>query len=196
MDHLLNDMNHTLILTDSEREVQTLPTAAHTGSPQQLNHVLYARVISSRDINQKTFRIKMSESPIVGTMAFPKSFNCLNSTYCFPICYTEGNFGVLRFRATLDISKPFLMGKMVKLKDSNDEFWLEFRYERLPEFFFKCGTIGHPFESYHKFLEQIYNGVEPSLAYGPSMIGSPLLESSYDRYRTDFIKGGVWPLMT
>ncbi|KAF4385081.1 hypothetical protein F8388_017691 [Cannabis sativa] len=148
MDHLLNDMNHTLILTDSEREVQTLPTAAHTGSPQQLNHVLYAR------------------------------------------------FGVLRFRATLDISKPFLMGKMVKLKDSDDEFWLEFRYERLPEFFLKCGTIGHPFESYHKFLEQIYNGVEPSLAYGPSMIGSPLLESSYDRYRTDFIKGGVWPLMT
>uniref|UniRef100_A0A803NUD3 Endonuclease/exonuclease/phosphatase domain-containing protein n=1 Tax=Cannabis sativa TaxID=3483 RepID=A0A803NUD3_CANSA len=28
------------------------------------------------------------------------------------------------------------------------------------------------------------------------MIGSPLPESGYDRYITDFFKGGVWPLMT
>ncbi|KAF4353365.1 hypothetical protein F8388_016548 [Cannabis sativa] len=108
----------------------------------------------------------------------------------------EGWGPFLRFRAILDISKPLLRGEMVKLKDSLDEFWLEFRYERLPEFCFECGTIGHPFESCHKFLEQIYNGNDPSLEYGPAMIGSPLPDSGYDRYRTDFFKGGAWPLMT
>ncbi|KAF4354159.1 hypothetical protein F8388_004171 [Cannabis sativa] len=108
----------------------------------------------------------------------------------------EGWGPFLRFRASIDISKPLLRGKMVKLRDSREEFWVEFRYERLPEFCFECGTIGHPFEHCHSFLEKLYTGVEPSMSYGPEMIGSPLPQSGYDRYRTDFFKGEVWPLMT
>uniref|UniRef100_A0A803QJP0 Zinc knuckle CX2CX4HX4C domain-containing protein n=1 Tax=Cannabis sativa TaxID=3483 RepID=A0A803QJP0_CANSA len=270
MDNLLNDMNHTLTLTESEREVQTLPTGLSIGRNAPPNHVLYARVISARDINRKTFKIKMSgfwkgQFPVTITDhhsgLFLVSFGCLGdlrkilllepwhfqnhlivlssptalhaaspeSMILTPFwiqlhrlpflsktkqmaewagnllgtyvdvhedSLNEGWGPFLRFRAILDISKPLLRGKMVKLQDSQDEFWLEFRYERLPEFCFECGTIGHPFESCHTFLEQIYNGVEPLLEYGPSMIGSPLPESNYDRYRTDFFKGGVWPLMT
>ncbi|KAF4361328.1 hypothetical protein G4B88_015920 [Cannabis sativa] len=60
MDNLLHDMNHTLILTESEKEVYTLPDGLHNGSSSQSSHVLYARVVSSRDFNRKTFRIKMS----------------------------------------------------------------------------------------------------------------------------------------
>uniref|UniRef100_A0A803NTC6 Reverse transcriptase domain-containing protein n=1 Tax=Cannabis sativa TaxID=3483 RepID=A0A803NTC6_CANSA len=85
---------------------------------------------------------------------------------------------------------------MAKIRDSREEFWIELRYERLPEFRFECCTIGHPFEHCPKFLDQIYNGQEPSLPYGPEMLGSPLPSSGYDRYRTDFFKGNAWPLMT
>ena len=46
------------------------------------------------------------------------------------------------------------------------------------------------------FLELIDNGIEPELAYGPHIKGAALPSSGYDRYRTDFAKGNVWPLLT
>uniref|UniRef100_A0A803PBD0 Uncharacterized protein n=1 Tax=Cannabis sativa TaxID=3483 RepID=A0A803PBD0_CANSA len=97
----------------------------------------------------------------------------------------------------LDVDEDSLNeGKMARIRDSRDEFWVEFRYERLPEFCFECGIIGHPFEHCPKFLDQLYNGQEPSLEYGPERMGAPLPSSGYDRYRTDFFKGNAWPLMT
>ncbi|KAM6577014.1 hypothetical protein CsatB_028851 [Cannabis sativa] len=96
----------------------------------------------------------------------------------------------------MDITKPLLRGKMITLPKIKDEFRVEFRYERLPNYCMECGRIGHVFNKYFVHLENTDNGIEFELAYRPSLKGAPLPTSRYDRYRTDFSKGNAWPLLT
>lgn len=49
----------------------------------------------------------------------------------------------IRIRVRLDITKPLLRGFMLKGQDIGEECWVTIRYERLPEFCFLCGKIGH-----------------------------------------------------
>uniref|UniRef100_A0A803PM29 CCHC-type domain-containing protein n=1 Tax=Cannabis sativa TaxID=3483 RepID=A0A803PM29_CANSA len=108
----------------------------------------------------------------------------------------EGWGPFLRIRVGIDVSKPLLRGQMVAFPWIKDELWLEFRYERLPNFCYECGIIGHVFNKCQVYLEKIDDGKEPDLPYGPWMEGSPLLKSPYDRYRQDFSKAGPWPFVT
>ncbi|KAL5823208.1 hypothetical protein ACOSQ4_021108 [Xanthoceras sorbifolium] len=49
----------------------------------------------------------------------------------------------LRIRVNIDISKPLLRGIRVSLDESEESMMLLIRYERLPEFCFGCGLVGH-----------------------------------------------------
>uniref|UniRef100_A0A803PD70 Zinc knuckle CX2CX4HX4C domain-containing protein n=1 Tax=Cannabis sativa TaxID=3483 RepID=A0A803PD70_CANSA len=108
----------------------------------------------------------------------------------------EGWGPFMRIRVKIDVTKPLLRGRMIALTQVKDKFWVEFRYERLPEYCMECGKIGHPYNKCMVFLEQLDNGAEPELPYRPTIKGSPLPSSGYDRYRTDFGKGNAWPLLT
>ncbi|XP_030509140.2 uncharacterized protein LOC115723810 [Cannabis sativa] len=108
----------------------------------------------------------------------------------------EGWGPFLRIRVKIDVTKPLKRGRMISLTHVKDKFWVEFRYERLPEYCMECGRIGHPYNKCQIYLEQLDNGEEPALEYQPYIKGSPLPTSSCDRYRTDFSKGDAWPLLT
>ncbi|KAF4362718.1 hypothetical protein G4B88_018336 [Cannabis sativa] len=108
----------------------------------------------------------------------------------------EGWGPFLRMRVEIDVSKPLLRGQLVTFPWMNDELWIDYRYERLPDFCYECGIIGHVFDKCSLFLEKLDEGVEPNLPYGPWMEGSSLPRSSYDRYRQDFSKEGPWPFLT
>jgi hypothetical protein len=47
----------------------------------------------------------------------------------------------LRVRIILDLSKPLSRVRFIKLRDKS--IWIPFRYEKIPRFCFKCGTIRH-----------------------------------------------------
>jgi hypothetical protein len=48
----------------------------------------------------------------------------------------------LRIRVEIDVTKPLLRGKILESEDGKP-FWVEFRYEHLPIFCYRCGRIGH-----------------------------------------------------
>ncbi|KAL5783407.1 hypothetical protein ACOSP7_008436 [Xanthoceras sorbifolium] len=49
----------------------------------------------------------------------------------------------LRIRVNIDISQPLKRGIRVSLDDSEETIMLLIRYERLPEYCFGCGMVGH-----------------------------------------------------
>ncbi|CAL9013385.1 unnamed protein product, partial [Prunus brigantina] len=59
----------------------------------------------------------------------------------------------LRIRVSVDVSKPLRRGKKMLLPSGNNVF-VEFRYERLPEFCFCCGRMGHVFKVC-SFVDQV-----------------------------------------
>ncbi|KAF4384356.1 hypothetical protein F8388_004589 [Cannabis sativa] len=48
----------------------------------------------------------------------------------------------LRFRATIDINKPIFSGFFLRRQRLKD-LWIQYKYERLPKLFFKCGVLTH-----------------------------------------------------
>lgn len=50
--------------------------------------------------------------------------------------------GYLHIRVFQDITKPLCKGRMVRLGGPS-AVWVEFKYERLPIFFYWCGKVDH-----------------------------------------------------
>ncbi|GMN22624.1 hypothetical protein TIFTF001_051230, partial [Ficus carica] len=49
----------------------------------------------------------------------------------------------MRLRVQIDVSKPLRRGAMVQLGCNGAKVWTSFKYERVPDFCFGCGRIGH-----------------------------------------------------
>lgn len=48
----------------------------------------------------------------------------------------------MRIRAKLNIRQPLKIGTFIKREDEST-LWLQFRYERLSDFYYQCGMLGH-----------------------------------------------------
>nr|GLL27465.1 uncharacterized protein LOC109173053 [Ipomoea trifida] len=63
----------------------------------------------------------------------------------------------IRIRVRTNIAKP-LVSQMWIRRNGSDWSWISFRYERLPNFCFICGLIGHT----EKFYVKIFEGFNPT----------------------------------
>lgn len=72
----------------------------------------------------------------------------------------------LRIRVSIDVTKP-LKHKMKIKKTGGEWIWIDFKYERLPNFCFICGILGHGDRFCPKLFEGYHTDTEKS--YGPWM---------------------------
>ena len=49
----------------------------------------------------------------------------------------------MRLRVQIDVSRPLRRGALVQLGSNGAKVWTSFKYERVPDFCFGCGRIGH-----------------------------------------------------
>ena len=48
----------------------------------------------------------------------------------------------LRVKVEVDVTKPLCRGRKIALND-DDETWVSFKYEKLPNFCYWCGMVSH-----------------------------------------------------
>ncbi|GLT72136.1 hypothetical protein SLA2020_440930 [Shorea laevis] len=70
----------------------------------------------------------------------------------------------LRVKIKLDLSKPLLRGRMLKLPRTS--VWIAFQYEKIPKFYFKCGVIRHGASRCFKLGGRRFQGEEKGSQFG------------------------------
>lgn len=88
----------------------------------------------------------------------------------------------LRIRTSLDLTKPLKRGS--KLHFQGKDIWVDYKYERLPNFCFICGRIGHQMRDCEDMAEHDQEGYseieEKEQAFGPWLRASPLPKITYE----------------
>lgn len=49
----------------------------------------------------------------------------------------------LRIRVKINVRKPLRRGTFIKIGSQGEEEWVEMRFEKLPDFSYGCGRMGH-----------------------------------------------------
>ncbi|KAL5819351.1 hypothetical protein ACOSQ4_023193 [Xanthoceras sorbifolium] len=82
----------------------------------------------------------------------------------------------IRAQVLIDVTKPLLMGLRVRLREEDEVCSMVICYERLPNFYYFCGKIGH-------LLRECYNN-DWGLLDGPNLkFGAWLRAPVIDRLR-------------
>jgi hypothetical protein len=88
----------------------------------------------------------------------------------------------LRIKASLDLTKPLKRGS--KLHFQGKDIWVDYKYERLPNFCFVCGRIGHQMRDCEDLedhdQEDFSEAEEKDQNYGPWLRASPLPKITFE----------------
>ena len=91
----------------------------------------------------------------------------------------------LRIRVDIEIAQPPLRGKILEFEDGAP-FWVDFRYEHLPIYCYRCGIIGH---SMNDCLAGRRGGGDNTFfedKFGPWLRATPVRGGPYRRQRESF----------
>lgn len=72
----------------------------------------------------------------------------------------------LRVRVNINTLKPLKSGTFIKRKDGST-WWLAFKFERLFDFCYQCGKLGHVVSSWSSTLPDFEGALDPRRAFGP-----------------------------
>lgn len=74
----------------------------------------------------------------------------------------------LRVHIHVDVTKALKTGVFIKNKDGSNR-WLTFKYERLSDFYFGCGKLGHVINGCDFKLNDEIDSLDPRMAFGTWM---------------------------
>ena len=78
----------------------------------------------------------------------------------------------LRVRVSLDVSRKLIRGKRI-LGEEGEDWWVRFKYERLPNFCYRCGLLEHDLKDCTQENGVDADGNRGELQYGAWMRGEP-----------------------
>ncbi|GMP71721.1 hypothetical protein CsSME_00030018 [Camellia sinensis var. sinensis] len=83
--------------------------------------------------------------------------------------YGTGGLAVgryMRIRVTLNVAKPLCRGMKLAIHN-RESVWVTFKYERLPNFCYFCGLLGHSEKECNTLLSHPETGPGKAMQYGP-----------------------------
>jgi hypothetical protein len=95
----------------------------------------------------------------------------------------------LRIRVEMDLAIPLMRGCIVQVEET-DPVWVDFRYEHLPTFCYRCGIIGHNGNECIAGRGSSKAAVFDRDQYGPWLRASPIRSHLSGRRREDADDGG------
>lgn len=99
---------------------------------------------------------------------------------------TGVNWGkCLRVRVLMDVTKKLVRGKRIVI-EGGEQRWISFKYERLPNFCYKCGLLSHGF----KECKEV-SGLDESTESNDFQYGAWLRGEAPRRGGGDFTRVGV-----
>ena len=87
----------------------------------------------------------------------------------------------LRVQVHIDLKKRLVQGKRITIKGGESR-WVNFKYERLPNFCYRCGMLSHVLKDCPKFSKNVQL-VDDCLQYGVWLRGEPIRMSLKDPYK-------------
>ena len=78
----------------------------------------------------------------------------------------------LRVRVNIDTTRKLVRGKKVCIEGNNGR-WVFFKYERLPNFYYRCGMLDHGEKECCESTPREENGEKGNAQYGPWLRGEP-----------------------
>jgi len=98
-------------------------------------------------------------------------------------CNRMGKF--LRIQISIDLKKPLKKGS--KIHFQGRDIWVDYKYEKLPNFCFSCGRIRHQMRDCEDIEDQDVDAYseleEKDQAFGPWLRASPLPKVTYEAKR-------------
>ena len=85
----------------------------------------------------------------------------------------------LRVRVRIDVTKRLVRGKKITIEGGEGR-WVQLKYERLPNFCYRCGLLNHTLKDCSESSERIAVGGDEELQYGAWLRGEFVRRSSHD----------------
>ena len=123
---------HLMVLQRYDRETDVLG--------MQFNRITFWVQVHDIPIRFRTRKVAEKICGTIGTVHEPAEGTA-----------TEGD-GFIRVRVTIDMSQPLSRGKVISL-ESGKELWVSFKYERLSNLCYWCGSLMHDDKDYELWIE-------------------------------------------
>ncbi|GMN29722.1 hypothetical protein TIFTF001_051734 [Ficus carica] len=147
MDEMLGQLS-SFSITEEEASVIGIPDDVIEKGRKEARFGLMGKVLSSKPFNKGSVMSTMTKLwDADGDLSVQIGEKIGNGIGKFLDVDTDRNGRCpgmfMRLRVQIDVSKPLRRGAMVQLGCNGAKVWTSFKYERVPDFCFGCGRIGH-----------------------------------------------------